>query len=454
MRWTQRVTLAALVGAAACTATPPPAMPATPAYPDVPALVVPPSVAASGDTLARHDAGWRRLQSDDLRGAARDFTAALDRAPGFYPAQAGLGYVALLERRFDDAGQWFSEVLAIDATYVPALSGRVEAALSADDGVAAIRALEQWVTVAPDGEQQDDLRARLDVLRLRSGQAELASAGAARRDGRFDEAQAALERARAMTPGSGVVLRELARVEIARGAFDAAEAAIREAVEADAGDPESHAVLGEVLEAEGRFRDASAAYARAVRLDPRREWTERVEALTRRADLAGLPIEYREIPAASTLSRGQLAAMLGIRLQDPLERAPQRAAVVLTDINGHWASPWIVAVTRAGLMEAMPNHTFQPAGLVTRADLARAVWRAIQIFGTARAANLDEWRSSRPTIVDVPRTHLAYDAVAAAVASGALSMGDNGRFGPNLPVTGAEAGAAFARLEQIVGRRQ
>jgi tetratricopeptide (TPR) repeat protein len=454
MRWAQTLTVATLVGAAACTAAPPPALPTTPAYPDVPALVVPPSVTASSDALARHDAAWRRLQSDDLRGAARDFAAALDRAPGFYPAQAGLGYVALLERRFDDAGRWFGEALAIDATYVPALSGRVEAALSADDGVAAIRALEQWITVAPDGEQQDDLRARLDVLRLRGVQAELASAATARRAGRFDDAQAALERARVMTPGSGVVLRELARVEIARGAFDAAEAAIREAVEADAGDPESHAVLGEVLEAEGRFRDASAAYARAVRLDPRREWTERVEALTRRADLAGLPAEYRAIPSASTLSRGQLAALLGIRLQDPLERAPQRAAVVLTDINGHWASPWIVAVTRAGLMEAMPNHTFQPAGLVTRADLARAVWRAIQVFGTARASDLEEWRATRPTIADVPRTHLAYDAVAAAVASGALGMGDNGRFGPNRLVTGAEAGAALARLEQIVGRRR
>jgi hypothetical protein len=179
-----------------------------------------------------------------------------------------------------------------------------------------------------------------------------------------------------------------------------------------------------------------------------------VEALSRRADLAGLPAEYRAIPSTATLTRGQLAALLGIRLHDALERAPQRAAVVLTDINGHWASPWIVAVTRAGLMEAMPNHTFQPAGLVTRADLARAVWRAIQVFGTGRAADLDEWRNSRPTIVDVPRTHLAYDAVAAAVASGALSMGDSGRFGPNRPVTGAEAGAALARLEQIVGRRQ
>jgi hypothetical protein len=51
----------------------------------------------------------------------------------------------------------------------------------------------------------------------------------------------------------------------------------------------------------------------------------------------------------------------------------------------------------------------------------------------------------------VPRTHLAATAIAAAIASGAMSAADDGRFGPGQPATGAEATAAIARLEQIAG---
>lgn len=444
-------------GLAACGAPRPPAMPVAPRYPDVPLLTVPAPLVVPPDARERHDTAWRRLQSGDLRGATRDYSAALAAAPGLYPAQTGLGYIAFLEQRWDDAARWFDAALTMDRSYVPALAGRVETALSADDDRAAIRTLEAWLLVAPVGPDRDDLRGRLDVLRLRAVQAELTLAATAREAGRLDEAQAALDRAREMAPDSAVVLRELARVEGVRGAFDAAETHARAAVALDAWDGEAHAVLGDVLEAHGRLRDAAAAFARAAAVDPRPEWRARAEDLGRRADFAALPVELREIPASQALTRGQLAALLGTRLEAVLERAPRRIPVVLTDVRSHWAASWILPVTRAGLMEAFPNHTFQPGTVVRRSDLAQVVWQAIQVLGTPRAEDVARWRAARPTLADVPSTHLAFPAIAAAVASGAMSLVDDTRFVPGRAVSGAEALAAVARLEQITqaggGRR-
>jgi alkylated DNA nucleotide flippase Atl1 len=361
-----------------------------------------------------------------------------------------LGYIAFQEEKWIDAAKWFDTALGRNPTYVPALSGRVETALTLKDDLAAIRAIESWLTVAEPGDTRDDLRGRLEVLRLRGVQAELSVAATARRAGRFDDAQAALDRARVMSPDSAIVLRELARVEAARGAFDAAEEHARRAITLDAGDAEAHAVLGEVLEAHGRLRDAANAFTRAAGIDPRAEWRDRAEALNSRAAFNALPAEYRAIPSSQSLTRGQVAALIGMRLDGALARAPRRVTVVLTDVRSHWAAPWILPVTRAGLMDPLPNHTFQPDAVVRRSDLAQIVWRAIQVLG-ARPADIARWRAAQPSLADVPRTHLASAAIASAVASGAMSATDDGRFQPGRAVTGAEAIAALARLEQIVG---
>lgn len=439
-----------VAGAAACATTPgAPAVPSAPRYVDVPPLVVPTPLAVAAEARARHDAGWARFQSGDLRGAAREFTAALAASPGFYPSEAGLGYVAFYDQRWDDAATWFDAALSRDGTYVPALSGRVETALSSGDDRAAIRALESWLTIAADGVEREELRGRLDVLRLRAVQRELTQAATAREAGRLDDAQAALDRAREMSPDSGVVLRELARVEAARGAFDAAETHARRAVMLDPGDGEAHAVLGEVLEAHGRLRDAAASFTRAANIDPRPEWRSRAAEISSRAEFNALPAEFRAIPSAQAITRGQLAALLGSRLEGAIERAPRRIPVVLTDVRSHWAASWILPITRAGVMEPLPNHTFQPGAIVRRSDLAQVVWQALQVLGAHRPGELSRWRTARLPVSDVPPTHLAFTAISAAVASGAMSLVDDTRFLPGRPVSGPEAIAAVARLEQI-----
>lgn len=447
--WRRRGGVALLVAVAitvAGCASAPSAAPATPRYPDVPMLFVPDNAVATPEIRNRHEAAWRRLQAGDLRGAGREFTEVLRRAPGFFPAEAGLGHIAALERRYEDAARHFDKVMAADGTYLPALLGGMDVALATGDDVSAMVMSERILAVDP---QRDEVRGQQEVLRLRVVQAQLGRATAARAAGQWDDARAALEHALTMAPDSAVVLRELALVEIARGAFDAAETHVRRSLTLDPGDAETHAVLATVLEAHGRLRDAAVALARATALNPRPEWRDREAALITRADFNALPAEYRAIPSATSVTRAQLAAMLGIRFEEALARAPRRVTVVLTDVRSHWAAPWILPITRAGWMESFANHTFQPSASVRRADLAQAVWRVAQDLGAALPQDLARWRASRPTLRDVPRGHLAYAAIAGVLASGAMGMGEGDLFEPNRPASGFEVVAAIARLEQL-----
>ena len=59
---------------------------------------------------------------------------------------------------------------------------------------------------------------------------------------------------------------------------------------------------------------------------------------------------------------------------------------MITDTRGSWATPWIMAVTRAGVMEVYPNHTFQPAAVVRRGDLADAASRVLSLIAAEKPA--------------------------------------------------------------------
>ena len=114
------VGLAVMVAACAARAVPPPAAPAASKYPDFMYPTVPAAMQREAGA-ERIDLAWRFLQSGDTRSAARDFDAVLKRNPGFYPARAGEGYVALARGDHDQALTAFDAAIRSAPQYVPAL---------------------------------------------------------------------------------------------------------------------------------------------------------------------------------------------------------------------------------------------------------------------------------------------------------------------------------------------
>jgi hypothetical protein len=212
--------------------------------------------------------------------------------------------------------------------------------------------------------------------------------------------------------------------------------------------------MAEIYEAQGDYPKAVNAYTAASALEPSDAIDAKVEALREKAAFAAMPEEYKAIETSPTVTRAQLAALFGVRLDDLLKSAPRPNAVVITDMRGNWAAPWIMAVARAGLMEVYPNHTFQPNAVVRRDDLAQAASRALALIATGNPKVAASIRNARGRFPDVPQGHLSYQAVSVVVESGVMAATADGTFQLSRPVSGAEAFAAIAKLEELSGRRQ
>lgn len=435
--------------AAGCATNPPVPAVTTPRFPEFPKPAAPANLRVPASVLEWHEAAWQRLQAGDLGGARRDFGLALSRAPEFYPAEAGLGFVDVASREFAAAGRRFERAISADASYLPAWRGLATAQLEQGLEVEAIGSLER--VVALDPAREPELRGRIELLRLRQVQALLQAGRRAHEAGRLDEAIATLERAMTLAPTSSAILRELAGAERDRGRLDEALGHARRAVELDGNDPDSHATLGDVLEARGALGEAAAAFARAAAIDDRDGWRARSAELASRARLAALPPEFDSLPSATQVTRAQVAALIGLRLEPLLASAPRRVTEVATDVRGHWAASWILPVTQVGIMEIFPNHTFQPNAVVRRGDLARFVYEMLAVASSDRPGDLARWTSTQPRFSDLPSTHLVYRAASATVAAGVMTA-EGGRFQPTRPVTGSELLSAVARIERLVER--
>lgn len=425
------------------------AAPAAAAGEAYPVPDVPPGVPASDDVRSRHFAAWRQLQSGDTRGAARAFTQILKSAPAFYPAEAGLGFAQLSAGQYRSASAHFSAVIAANDRYLPAWIGQSDALLGLHKDADAMTAMARVLALDP---KRDTVRSRLEMVRFRMTQALIESGRRDHAAHRLVTAEQSLEQALALSPQSTIILHELALVEVDAKKLDEAETHARRATEIDARDADGQATLGSVLEARGKYRDAAAAYARAAAIDPRPAWTARAADLREKAEMAALPAGFADLPQAPSISRAETAAFIGIRLAAVIDGAPRRVTDVATDIRTHWAAPWIVPVTRAGVMTIYANHTFQPAATLRRSDLASVAAALVRIVGADRRADLAQWQAARPRFPDLSATHVSYASAALAVAAGAMHAEADGRFAPAERATGADLDAVVRRISQLVTR--
>ena len=423
---------------------PPPALPNAVKHPDFVYPAVP-QVLQTAPGVEHIEPGWRHLQNDDLRAATREFSAALKRSPSLYPAHAGQGYVALAGNDHERALTSFEAAIAAAADYVPALVGRGQVFLAMKRDADALRSFESALAANPS---LSDVQRRVEVLRFRNVQQTIEAARTAAAAGRLDDSRGAYERALSFTPDSAFLYRELALVERRQNNAERALQHFRKAVELDPSDAVSLVGIGDLLGERQDFAGAESAYRRAATIEPDPGLTAKIAAVAERGREARLPAEYRAIPGAAQITRGDLAALIGVRLERVLASAPDRQ-VVVTDTRDHWAADWITRVARAGVLEPFENHTFQPRAQVRRGDLAAAVSRVINLLAAGDPA-LRKRAAERPAIADMNTAHLSYPAAATAVSSGVLPLLDGGRFEVSRAVSGAEAVEAIERLRVMV----
>jgi tetratricopeptide (TPR) repeat protein len=447
LRWHRALALSLLltVLTVACGRAPAAPVVTAPRYPDyiVPTL---PSPAAAQDGLVRqHDAAWRWLQAGDLPRSEAGFQSVLKRSPQFYPSETALGYLNLARSDFDAALTRFDHVLQSHPDYLSAVAGRGEALLGLSRETDALAAFEVVLKLDP---QLQAIARRVEVLRARALQENVAAARRASQANRLDEAARLYAQALAASPGSAFLIRDLADIEVRQGKADEALTHYRRAIELDPSDAVSRMRIGEVLDARGDLEGALTAYNEANAIEPSDELRRRLSAIEARIAYLKLPAEYRSIPEEASTTRGALASLIGIRLE-PVLRLAVVQPIVITDARTHWAADWIMAAAQAGVMEPYENHTFQPRNPVMRSDLAMAVARLLKIVASGRPALLKDWQGRQQKMADVGVSNLHYADASLSVAAGILPLTDSGQFQLSRPVSGAEAVDAISRLERL-----
>jgi hypothetical protein len=130
------------------------------------------------------------------------------------------------------------------------------------------------------------------------------------------------------------------------------------------------------------------------------------------------------------LTRGELAALISVKVT-ALARVQPGPTRVAVDISGSWAREHIVSVLALDVMDLYPNHSFQPAAVVRRGDLARACARALELLRVRGTGG--------PAPSDMARSNLFYDSAVRVVGAGLMGLTPEGAFEPWRPVSGQEA---------------
>ena len=417
-----------------------------PHFPDYVKPTVPAALAGSR-AITNQERAWLFLQAGDFRNADREIAEALKAAPDFYPAEATSGYVELARKESRSALIHFDRALTRQANYAPALAGRGETLLALGRDAEAVDAFQ--AALAAD-RTLVDLPRRIDVVKFRVVQQDVATARQAARAGRSDDAVRAYRAAIGRSPETAFLYREVAGVERDRGDQDAALQDLRKAIVLDPADAAALSLLGDILSARGEDDAAVKAYSDALAIEPDTTIEAKRNAIRARTEAARLPAEYQAIATAPQITRGDLAALIGVHLPSLIDGMRAHDVGVITDIRRHWAETWILSVTRAGVLDPFENHAFQPRTIVRRVDFAQAVSRLLAQVAVVVPAQGQRWANARGRFSDINAGHLAYPAASVATAAGVMAIGTDGAFQPSRPVTGGEAVDALETVRRML----
>jgi tetratricopeptide (TPR) repeat protein len=433
----RRATLAGLLVAAAAllSACAPPAV-RLPEGEDYVFPDSPPGVLTQEDA-GRMQSAWRDVLSGHATAAEAVFQKLLERHPGLPSVQTAIAYARLRQGHFPEAAQQFDAVLEHAPDYVPALIGAASAAVRRGDADAALGFYRRADSAQPGN---PIVGKRLAAVKLQVTEKRVAGARAALAAGETERALAEYRGALDAAPELAALRVELADV-LERGGDAAGAIAV---LEADPqGDRQVLLRLGDLLSGQKEYGRAFDAYSRILSKNPKDAEAIKGASAARQAfEMQQMPEEYRRIFSAPRLSRADLAALVAVKVP-ALARVPTGTPKVAVDISGSWAREHILKILALDIMDVYPNHTFQPAAIVRRGDLARAV---------ARVLDLIQWRQGpAPKLTDMSPNNIFYDAASRVVAAGLMDLTPEGAFEPWRPVSGSDAAAVVEALVRLVG---
>ncbi|MFQ5743141.1 MAG: S-layer homology domain-containing protein [Acidobacteriota bacterium] len=388
---------------------------------------------------------WQALRDGDAPRAQQLFSELSEQQAGSAAVYTLAGYLALSRRSIAAAQEAFEHALAAASDYAPALYGTGVATEVSGERMAAV----QWYRRALQVDAAMTAAAvRVEILELQEAQSLLANGETVEASGSREAAIEAYQEAIRLGPRLlGAYLR-LADLYQQGGDEAGAVRVLRQARDRVGDVPQVLEPLGLALQRADAYADAFDIFQRLQELVPDDPRVRNMAAEARRLyETTSLPEPYRQLEEVPVIHRGDLAALLAIRIPGlaKLVEAP-REGIIMTDIEDSWAAPYIRKVARLGIMEAWQNHAFYPKTEVSRQMFAEVIFRVLDIIGATEGA-------PRPELRDIPHDHYFYQQIQMVVGRGILPLKADGSFGVLERVSGAEAVAAVQRLARLARAR-
>jgi tetratricopeptide (TPR) repeat protein len=393
-----------------------------------------------------YDKAWVRFTAnktakDDVR-VAKDLEKLLQKKKDLDPALIVLAYIDLYAGRPVEAERKLTQVLERNPNQALVLSHLAELAFSRNDYT---RAADLFTRLLAVDKSRTDVEAKRQKAVLLAADHLLRAAQDAAQEDRLAEAEGFYMQALEIAPQEPTLHAQMGVLLLRERKWEDALTHFRREVDLRGPTEENQKHLAEALMNLGRTEEARTVLAGLRDFGARdAELEAQVEELE---DLGrwGKDIQYfQSIETTVSLTREQLAAII-IRYF-PQVTEFQQDPQILTDIQNSWASPEIRAVVGVGLIDAFPNHTFQPTGQVSRADLIVSLARLYRLLGLS-----SESGGLSPVAVPgiVPDSDL-YRDIQLVLGRNMLTMDESGGFSIDVLASGEDAIHGVERLLELL----
>jgi len=387
-----------------------------------------------------YDKLWTRfLTGKDDTKIVKDLDNLIKKQKDFVPAITVKAYLDLYKRDDAAAAKKFQQILSLNPNHTIALYYLAELALAREDYAAAN---EFYTRLIAADSTRTDIEAKWQKALLLATDKLVRDALTSEQENRLSDAEEGYRRALTFAPREPSLNKRLADLLGKEKKWDEALAQYKKQVEIAGRSSETDRHIAEALMNLGRTEEA-----REILEHLRNEGSldENLESkVNELEDLGrwGSEIDFfSAIKATDSLTREQLAALI-VRYFPQVAEFPQTPQII-TDTQSSWARSEIQVSVGTGLLEAFPNHTFQPGVPVTRGLFALSMSRVIRLLG------LSPTPAPLIPLHDVSSNDALFGDVQLVLSSDLVSVDDSGSFNANGTVSGEEAVRAIGRLLRL-----
>ena len=382
--------------------------------------------------------GWEQLRQGDSEAAYRSFqlsVAPLDKK------QAAFGYIFLARRKFSAAADQFANALATNPGNIEAGMGRAMVLELEGRMAEAYRAYGDLALKAPEDAW---IRLKYEEIRSSSTQGHLLEA---ERVKATDKARyiRELEQAAFFSPDLTVITLQIANHYYDVGDWQRGLPHYEAVLEKE---PHNETVLlrlAAIYEKKEKFDLAMVTLDRLLALKPGDPFLEgeKKRIRDRFQDLT-LPEKFKKIFFKAEINREELAALVGFYFDRYIEMGS--SPEIITDIDGSFAREQIIKTVTAGIMRAMPDHTFARFVTTDRSRFAVTLQALIDYLQQKGHALRFAPLAPAPLIADLSPLHKEFPIISSLVNSQVLSLDNQGNFNPTGPVSPADVIYALKKI--------